>query len=61
MDQEMASKLRGKMGKFAGGAKIELISEPMKQVPSTNVLQVKSKAPTYYEESYSYLTPSIYD
>ena len=41
----MRGKLQGKLGgKLGGGiAKIELVSEPAKQVPSTNVLKVKSK------------------
>lgn len=40
MDQEIAVKMRGKLtGKFGGGAaKIELVNEPAKQVPSTNIL-----------------------
>lgn len=41
-------------------AKIELINEPSKQVPSHNVLKVKSKAPALMEESYTqhtYTTP----
>lgn len=57
--------MRGKLqGKLGGIAKIELVNEPSKQLPSTNILQVKSKAPMlkskapplFDESSYNYYT-----